>query len=155
MKLGILVDNLRAVQKNYYMIQSLNNFISNSEHDAIVFYQEPMIPCAPIRFSVIQMIEAYSFDGAVIATSISLAQKLLNFPGPSRKIFYVWDLEWMENMYYHHQLSELFRHPDIQIITRSSSYAKKISDCWNIDLPEVVEDFNIEELVDKAERCPN
>lgn len=159
MKVGIIVDNLRDSQRNFLLITSLNKFVQDSANDGIVFYQEPSIPCATVRFSQMQMIEAYSFDGTVIATSFPFAQKLLNFPGPSRKIYYVNELEWMRmEQPIHNELAFVFRHSNIEIVAANKEFANKLSSCWNIEKPRVVADFNVQEIVgivESLELCPS
>ena len=153
MKFGVMVHSLRACQQNYYLIQSLNEMASDSGHDLIVFFEEPAVASAPVKFATMQAIEGYSFDGVLIATNFQLARKLARYPGPAHKIFFVWELEWMlMNGALHRDLRAVYCNPNLKLVTRSQEYAKIIEDVWNLpnkvlvadflDLPSIVEQLN-------------
>lgn len=148
MKLGIALGNLGASQLSYFLIRNLNKFLSERpDFDPIVFYEEMAKPCLTPAFACMQMVEAWGYDGPVIATSLSTASKLLQFPGPKAKFFYVWDVEWVRfaNKPFR-PLADVYGASPLKLIARSESHAKLLARCWNKPVEGVVDDFDMTQL---------
>src|SRR5438270_13265760 len=95
-KLGILLPDLGANQLAFYATNYANQAAIHDGQEIILFYETPCVPCIlNISFATMQVYEAYSFDGPLIATNLNLANKLLSCFGTNKKYFYVWDLEWL------------------------------------------------------------
>ncbi|SVC44680.1 uncharacterized protein METZ01_LOCUS297534, partial [marine metagenome] len=91
----VLINNIGASQLSYLVVQNLNELGNHRpEIDAIVYYENMQKHCLPPNFAIMQIAEAWGHHGPMIATSLSTAQKLIGFPS-ERKLFYVWDLEWL------------------------------------------------------------
>jgi hypothetical protein len=92
--------------------------------------------------------EAWEYDGLVVATSLSTAEKALIFPAPKRRLFYVWDMEWMragDRDFDYFQ--SIYGNPKLDLIARSDTYAKIIERCWNRPVKAVVENCDVGELI--------
>ena len=148
MKVGIMVDSLGMSQQSYSIIRELNKINSIDDYvDIIVFYhkydQTPMSP----HFAMMQEQEVWGFDGTVISTSLLSTEKLIRCPCPKKKLFYVWDLEWVYNPYLRYQYSkEIYQSEEIELIARSKSHANIIEACWKKPVA-ILEDFNHEQLI--------
>ena len=89
------------------------------------------------------------FDGTLIATSISTCLTAIKSISPSKKIFYVWDLEWMRNTgrNYEHSI-QAFIDKSVVLVARSESHAKAIKNYCNKTPSCIAEDFNIEKMME-------
>jgi hypothetical protein len=149
MKLGIMTSSLGPTQEAFYIVNQCNKAVATYTHDPIVFFQEPDAPCLDPVFTIMNVYEAWTFKEPLIATTLNLATKLAKLPMAPKKLFYMWDLEWlrMQNKNFQ-QLADLYRNPAFKIIARSKSHADLIANCWNVDVVGVVENFDLDQFVE-------
>lgn len=148
-KVGILVNNLGRNQLAHALIDSVNTYLEGNDGvDIITFTENVVHPCNVPKFAVMNLNEAWEYNGLVIATTLSTAKQALVFPGAKRRLFYVWDMEWIragdgDFDYYNSIYSNL----DIDLVARSDAYARILERCWNRPVKAVVENFNVGELI--------
>jgi hypothetical protein len=148
MNTGFLVNNLGSNQLAYYLIRNINQYLDRENPtDIIIFYEQLTRPCFIPNCAVMYTQEAWSYDGVVIATNLSTAEKLLRFPSPKKKYFYVWDLEWLRHSGKFSDYKKLYRNPELKLIARSVQHAHIIEQCWNTSVAAIIENVNIEKLV--------
>ncbi len=152
-KFGIMVNNIGASQMSYYIVRNINRiYDTRDDLDVIVYYQVIHKQTLPHRFATMQVTECWNQHTPIIATSLSTAHKLLEFPGPTQKLYYIWDIEWLrpDNSNY-----ELHRHaivnPELTLIARSREHADIIENCFNRKIEHIVDDFNIEQILEVLE----
>ena len=67
---------------------------------------------------------------------------------PERKIFYVWDLEWLRQHGKEFENTvKAFTDNSITLIARSKEHALAIENYCNIKIEHVIENFNIKKLI--------
>jgi len=145
MKIGIGISSLGSSQLSYYAIRSANQLLSKTcEHDIVALYENPSPHVLPMLFASMQFSEAWAFDGVAVSTNLSTAEKLLTFPCLTKRLFYVWDLEWLRLQPKHFQsLRGIYANPDHVLVARSNEHSRIISDVWNVPVNFVVEDTNL------------
>ena len=148
--ISILVDNMGAGQLALQLGTGINEFIQEEHRlDITVFYDNMFRQCMMPNFAIMQMAEAWCQTGPTIATSIATAIKLIDFPGPDKKFFYVWDMEWMRGPQRVWGIFEdVFTHEDLILIARSEDHQKVISKCFNVEVPHVVENCSIKQFIE-------
>jgi hypothetical protein len=153
-KLGIVVNNLGPSQMNFDIIRQTNGFLSASAlADVIVFYENLQRPCLPMSFACMQVAEAWGFDGALIATNLSTAEKVLRCPSSRKRLFYLWDLEWLRLQQKHYRsLQATYAHPDLTLITRNEDHKKVVENAWNVRVAATIDDFDIASLMKIAQK---
>lgn len=148
MKLAVAVDNLSLSQLAWGLITSGNELVRKGpQHDVVALYSSPSRPCVSPLFGTMHLASAWGFDGVVVATSLDLAMTVRRFPSVSRKVFYVWDLEWLRGQADHGSLRAVYADPRFLLVARSQDHAQVIRSCWNIPVEHVVEDCNVVEFV--------
>lgn len=65
--------------------------------DVCVFYLNPSRPVLKIDLPLFNAMEAFNFDGTIVATNWETFTILKKVSKPIRKIFYVRELEWMKS----------------------------------------------------------
>jgi hypothetical protein len=92
--------------------------------------------------------ELWGFHYPVVATSLNTAGDLIKNPSPTKKFFYVYDLEWIvfEQKDFL-KLAEIYRHPELEIICRSESHRQIFENCWNRKVNYIINNFDIEKLL--------
>lgn len=141
MSLGIIVSSMGKNQLAYHISKAAtSNFV--------VFYENLAKPWFVLPFAIMNIGEAYDFRGPVVATTLISAEKLLKFPGPTSRYFYIWDLEWMrETGMTYEELSNVYNNPQISLIARNEDYARVIERCWNRSPIDVVENCDMAKLM--------
>lgn len=138
-KIGILIDHLDASDKLIYL--GAKAAYSGVETDIVVFYMNISNLSMQIPIAFMEQSECFSFDGTVIATSIETAERLLTFPGPTKKLFYVWNMEWINNPQPYSRFVNVYNNPSIDLVARSSRDAAILTEIWKPPV-DVVENFD-------------
>tara|TARA_Y100001949_G_scaffold11720_1_gene8696 strand:- start:276 stop:785 length:510 start_codon:yes stop_codon:yes gene_type:complete len=148
MNINVLLQNVGASQISYYVIRNLNELgNTRPDIDAIVYYETMHRNCLPPNFAIMQIAEAWGQHGPVIATSLSTALKLTGFPS-ERKIFYVWDLEWLRGQQRHYKTyADIYTHPDLELIARSEDHKRAVENAFNREVKHVISDFDTNQLL--------
>lgn len=146
-----MLNNLGPSQLAHGLISQTNALVaSRSDVDVVALYESLTRPCLPLNFAAMQVAEGWGFDGPVVATSFSTAEKLIRFPASPKKLFLVWDLEWMRmKQKSFEQLFAVYGHTDLTLLARSHDHAKAISDCWNREAV-VMDDFDLSKIIEVA-----
>lgn len=139
-KVGIAFQNLSASEMVFSAIMTAADI--HEKMDVIFFYENAERPCLPIPGATMQFNEIWSFQGPIIATSLSTAQKILSAPSPNPKYFYCYDIEWTRYPQKHyHSLLKLYRNPEIRLISRCEDHRIIIEQCWNNKVEFVAPSF--------------
>ena len=148
MKAGILVNKIDGSQLGFSITNCINHISENMVNvDIVVFTQEPSAPPLTPLFAVMPETEVWGFDAPVISTSLETASTLINATGPSKKYFYVWDLEWMRlDRYMHKELSKIYNNKKIELIARSKRHQLITGQCWRYP-SHIMNDFNHKDLM--------
>lgn len=148
MKLAFLVQDLGSTQLAYRLISQINKSTKERDNlDIVVFYENLVKPCIAPGFMITNIADCWSFNGAIVSTSLSTAHKLLNVPSARRKFFYSYDLEWIRYKDKSYEdMARIYCNKNLKLIARSKSHKDMLSMCWNRDV-NVIHDFNIEEFL--------
>lgn len=157
MKLGFAIHDLGPSQLAYKLIRNSNEYLESHPGDSVIgFYQEMIRPIMNVGFPIMQIHEAFGFDGCMVGTSLSTMNKVISCASPLTKIFYVWDLEWLRMQQCHYEkLANIYRNPDITLIVRSEDHSQAISDVFNVKPSHIIDDFDIEKIMSIAEELEN
>lgn len=146
MKTGIIIDQLDSSQKSLELIQSLNQLNLLDDYiDVCVFYKEFGISPIYEKFAVMHEEKLWGFNGIAISTSISTTISLIHAKIPKKKLFYVWDLEWMHNQYDFKSICNIYNNPSISLIARNEYHKEAITKAWK-EPKYILESFNYEQL---------
>lgn len=148
-KFGFVLSHLAPAQLPYKLIKSANEFLEKKDScDIIIFYQNLSPLVVNPNFAIMNLSEAYNYDGRLVATEVNNAARILDYVGTRKKYFYVWDLEWtkMGNKVYE-QLSSVYNNPRINLIARSKQHYDIIKLAWREPVG-IVDDCNFEKMTD-------
>lgn len=146
-KFGFLIDAIGPSQHSVYLTQQVNALVDKRPDFApCVFYRGfDKIIVKPL-FALLNCYETWSFDGIAIATDIYSAKLLLKCPGPAKRFFYVWNMEWAFNTNTNHtELEEVYLNDKLPLITRSRYHYEILERIWQPPV-EILEEFNHEQL---------
>lgn len=146
-KFAFALDSLGTHQIACSAIMSVNRFLATEyKYDISMFYDNFSKHVIPCNFMTLPLTEAFDYNGPIIFTNFSLVEKILRIPTTTKKIWYMYDLEWiyMQNRLVS-ELSSIYRNTNLQIITRNKDYADVIKYVWDRDAA-IVGDFDIGEI---------
>ncbi len=148
MKIGICVPDFGFNQLNYYLVKNSNEQVEINKISFIGFYENLSPTYMKTNFPLMQMYEIFNYDGVLISTDLNTTNKVINAFSPAKRIFYIWDLEWLrlpkKNFSY---IKDVYRNKNIKLIARSQEHKKAIENSWNRKVEGVVENFNYEQLL--------
>ena len=152
MSIGILLNNVGPGQLAYYSIRAINHWVkANPRSEVVLFYSNMTPSCLSANCAIMHYKEAYSYDGTVISTDLESSLKLLSFPGPKRKLFYVCDLEWLRQKPRPYSLfAGIYNNPKLELLARGDLHANILRDVWNRDV-KVFPDNELEKLFEYAD----
>lgn len=130
-KVNFLVHSFNISQLSYELIQSIHKCLESQNVNINVFYEEPTHTYMQGNFAIMQMIEAFNEQGLMIATNYSTASKLINIPMPDKKIFYVWDIEWLRGNPRYELYKDIYLSKELTLYCRSEDHSKLIQNCFN------------------------
>jgi hypothetical protein len=145
-KFAIVVNNYGQNQLAYDTISSTNEFLKkNNKTDITLFYETP----APLRqnpiTAMMNIYEAWGYDGDIVMTSISSAFKVLGMPGSNKRYFYAFNPEWIHNATVFEAYYKVMS-SDIEVITRTKEHSKIFENNFNKKPIFTLEQMNVEEL---------
>ena len=148
-KVAVLLEDLSASQLSYHVINEINNYIVDNNDDFVVFFQNYTASVIQPRCGIMNMNELWSFDGVAISTSIATTKSLIKAFAPTKKYFYVWDLEWQRR---HGKDFEYNLHSfideNIKLISRGKDHTKAIKNYCNKDVVGTVKNFNLNTIME-------
>lgn len=141
--LGIIVKDLSCSQLNYELFTQINKI--HRELDIFVVYKNITKSFFPIKFPIINYTKVFSGyienDSLLIATDLDSALTLSKVKNTSKKIFYVWELEFLRNKNYSYNY-DIYQ--SLPLYTRSQSYKEALDNYANTN-SDVLE-LNLEKL---------
>lgn len=149
-KIGILIDNLASSELAYHLINKINIMVrKRCDISPTIFVADVVPPIASPLCPIMHFSEAQCFDGTLIATSLSSTKKMCGLLGRGKRLYYVWNLEWVrpDQIVYFDAIKDVFWNKEIELIARNSDHAAIIKNCFNREVSTLVEDFDIEGIV--------
>lgn len=150
MQVGIIVPYLAPAQLSFLAVGQCNRAVRNG-HEPIIFFENVSPMNVPTDFSMMNISEIWSFEGVMVATTLSSANLLRKAPNPSFKIFYVWDLEWLRGQMDFEKNVEIYRDENIKLVARSRSHAEAIEKYCNRKVDFVTSNLDVERMMEKFE----
>lgn len=152
-KMGFLLPHLGSSQAAFCTINTANIMFGQTDVDITIFYKELFQPCSKPLCATMNATEIWSFNGILVSTDIDTTIMSLNAISPARRLFYVWDLEWMRRAKHDFMYNmRAFRDPRVELIARSHSHAYVIDNYANRAVNAIIPDFNIKNILDYLER---
>lgn len=127
MNIGIILPSLGTNQLAFETITTINREImSGSKHDYRIFFEDLTPRVINPLCAVMNIAEIWNYSGLLITTTLSNTRFASKVVGDVKKVFYVWDLEWLRGKNNFIQNLSVYRDPQFALLTRSEEYAKMI-----------------------------
>lgn len=156
MQIGICISNIAPNQLTYEITNSLNAAVKARalKDDVVIFYENRGLYFPTPMCSQMGMSETWGFDGILIATSISTAEKIARAPSQHNKYLFAYNLEWLnQQLFAYEPLVGLVG--QFRIITRTEEHKKLWLNNFNQEPFGVLERANITQLLETVYAAEN
>jgi hypothetical protein len=152
LKLGFLIKTLGTSQQGLLMTSNLNALLSiRHDLEVTVFYEDYDRFPIETKFALMQNRQAWGYKGILISTDIECTHLLATLPGPCKKFFYTWNLEWLYEPMSLEYCMRAYQDDDIDLIARSRSHSTLLTRLWK-EPKHIIEDFDYDELAKITDR---
>ena len=147
MKLGVLFDDFLKSDKNYYLMKALNEHVAAETDNVCAFVVNMSNKIIPSLFGYMGISDIAHFeDGVLIATTLNTADALNKSSSNSKKVFYLWNFEWIDKTFNFYGIQKILNNKDLRIVVRSQLQADLLKHNFNVEVDAIQEDFNLEKL---------
>lgn len=147
MKTMICLENTAYCPCSYEMIKEINNFVLNNNDEISLVSLDQTAYFTEISTAVFAPSELDSFnDGVIICNTINNAETILRCTNRSKKVLYLYDLDWMFEKFSYDKLFEILNNDNLNIILRSEDYIKPLRNLCGKKHTKVLESFKLEAI---------
>lgn len=147
MRTIILTDNLGFSESNYEIFVELNKIINNTPYEVAISYFDLSNTLIPLDVPVVNVAELSSFsNGLMVATTVKGAAEILSCVNNSRKLLFLWDIDWAFDLYDFEWLYDVITNPKLEVICRSSTHKDLITKMFGRSVLDVQQDFKLEKI---------
>jgi len=147
MKSMICTDHLAYSCANYELFDSVNNIVENSITEVSIVPLDISSKVMPINTAIHTVVEMGSFkNGLLICSSIKNADIILGCANNSRKILYLYDLEWMFELHMYDDLYNTLTNQNLEIVVRSEDFIRPLECLCKPKILGVLPTFDLEKL---------
>lgn len=147
MKTMICFENISYSSFNNEVIEDINAHTENSNEEiSIVSFDETM-PFRDINTAIYKPTELDSFNnGIIICPTIELAKNALKTANNSKRILYLYDLEWMFRPMLYEEVYELISDENLFLILRSEDHKSPVKNISNREPDAIINKFSLEKI---------
>ena len=147
--LGIIIPHLGPSQLAF-MILKQTELLKGLGWSSFLFYEDLLRPCINPTVATMNITEAVRFNGHCISTNLNQTRLLLNSNTGGKKIFYVWDLEWLRGHDDFDLNSKIYRDENLTLISRSNEHSQALKNYCNREADYIIGNANLSEMVEKC-----
>lgn len=131
---------------NQSLVEGIENY--DEKGSVVLFSNNPAPHTFPKTISSLQTSRIYNFKGTAIAENLESAEVLCSLVCPSRKIFYVRSLEWMNIAELHYNaLQRVYNNDSIELLAANDKIYNILESLFKKPIG-VVEDWDFNKLKD-------
>lgn len=147
MKTLICLENLSYSNFNYEAITEINNLVLNSINEICLATFDETMPFMQVNTAVFQPNEIDSFhDGIIILHKIEHAISILESANNSKKVLYLYDLDWMFEPMFYNDLYNVLTNKDLFLILRSEDHVPPIKNLCHREPDAIINNFSLEKI---------
>lgn len=147
MKTMICLENLSYSQFNYEAMIEVNKFCTKSSEEVCFATMDQTMPFMNVQTAVFAPYDMDSFhNGVMVAHTLNLADRVLGCANNSKKVLYLYDLDWMFRPMFYDDIYRILNEPSLKLIVRSEDHAKIIERISSRKAHSIVKNFNLEDI---------
>jgi hypothetical protein len=147
MKTAICLENLSYSYFSKELISEINKYVIESTDEICLVTFDETMPFANINTAVFTPSELDSFyDGVIISHKISHAMSILGCSNNSKKVLYLYDLDWMLEPMMFNDLYNVLTDENLILILRSEDHVSPIKNLCNREPDAIIKNFSLEKI---------
>ena len=129
--IGILKSLVNDSDQNFFLVKALNQLTNTSTQNCLFCDEINTNTIPSIATNIFPRTHMFYFDDILITDDLTEAQTMPYIPNAKRKFVYLYHLEWpfITDLQFH-QLEPVLLNDNIELIARSHSHAKLITEVW-------------------------
>ena len=147
MKTMLLLDHTGFSEQNYTIIKNINEKVLDSLDEISVVVSDTSTKVMEVNTAVSNIAEIGCFHGGIlVATNLINASQILSAHGSSRKILYLWDLDWLHAPFNYEFIYDILTNDRLEIIVRSESHRTALLNLCGKEPVGILQNFTLEQL---------
>jgi hypothetical protein len=147
MKTMFLLDHTGFSEENYTIIKEINETVSESLEEVSIAVNDVTNNVIDPHTAITNVAEIGCFqDGVLISTNLLNAGQILSAYTSSRKILYLWDLDWMHKPYNYEWIYDVLSNDGLEIIVRSESHRIAVLNLCGKEPLGILQNLKLEQL---------
>lgn len=147
MKTMICFENISYSQFNYEAINEINRYVESNNDEVSIVTLDQSYPFTNINTAIFVPSEMDSFNnGVIISSTIKTAQMTLSCSNNSKKLLYLYDLDWMFTAMMYDELYEVLNNKNLILVCRCNDHVMPIKNLCGKKPDAVIENFSLEEV---------
>ncbi len=150
MNIGIILPSLEISQLGYEVITQINNEIAGgSLLDYRIFFERLSLECVQPLCATMNISEIWGYSGLLISTTLENTFFSLKLTTDVKRVFYVWDMEWLRGQKNYLYNLSILRNTKIALIARNEETNKELDRYCNRKADLITDKLNFLDLVGK------
>jgi len=147
MKTMFLLDHTGFSEQNYFIISEINKIVADSLEEVSVAVNDVSNKLLEIDTAVTNISEIGCFhNGVLMAMSVINANQILSAHASSRKVLYLWDVDWLHAAYNYEWLHNTLTNDRLEIIVRSEGHRHALLNLCDKEPIGILQNFKLEPL---------
>lgn len=147
MKTLICLENLSYSSFNYEAITEVNKHVADSINEISLMKLDETMPFMQINTAIFHPNELDSFhDGVIITHRIEHAVASLKSANNSKKVLYLYDLDWLFEPMFYNDLYNVLTNKDLFLILRSEDHVSPIKNLCHREPDAIINSFSLEKI---------
>jgi hypothetical protein len=147
MKTMICLENISYSQFNHEAIECVNTLSKTSNEELCFATLDQTMPFMDINTAVFSPMEIDSFNnGVIISHTIKSAELILRCTNNSKKILYIYDLDWMFQPMFFDTIHSVLSDPNLNLVVRSDDHIKPLKNIHRREPIAIMKNFNLENI---------
>ena len=129
--IGILKSSINDSDQNFFMAKALRE-LSTTSTQSCLFCDDVQTNIVPLlHTNIFPRVQVFYCNDILITDDLTEAQSFPHIPNAKKRFIYLYHLEWpyIENLHFH-QIETILLNDNIELIARSDSHAKLISELF-------------------------
>tara|TARA_B100000745_G_C19904521_1_gene303160 strand:+ start:113 stop:571 length:459 start_codon:yes stop_codon:yes gene_type:complete len=146
--IGILKSSINDSDQNFFIANALRQLASTSTQSCL-FCDDIQTSKVPVMYTnIFPRIQVFYCNDILITDDLSEAQSLPHIPNAKKRFLYLYHLEWsyIPDLHFN-QLQPILLNDDIELIARSDSHAKLISELFK-EPKYIMPEWNYKTLIE-------
>jgi hypothetical protein len=142
-----LLDHTGFSEQNYAIFKEINLTVVDSLEEISVAVNDVSTKIMEIDTAITNIAEIGCFqNGILVATNLVNASQILSAKVASRKVLYLWDIDWMHSAFNYEWLYDTLSDENLEVIVRSESHRDALLNLCGKEPIGILQNFKLEQL---------